>query len=113
VAPERFYLHPSASRDLREATKRYRERDKDIAADFVKAVDDAIATIVAAPQRWPVKTRWRRYYLKRDGSRFGITANDGALVEVDVCRATLEAARVVVQQVIDAFKWTGPPAHLP
>ena len=65
MAPERFYLHPSASRDLREATKRYRERDKDIAADFVKAVDDAIATIVAAPQRWPVKTRWRRYYLKR------------------------------------------------
>jgi toxin ParE1/3/4 len=65
VAPERFYLHPSASRDLREATKRYRERDKDIAADFVKAIDDAIATIVAAPQRWPVKTRWRRYYLKR------------------------------------------------
>jgi toxin ParE1/3/4 len=65
VAPERFYLHPSASRDLREATKRYRERDKDIAADFVKAVDDAIATIVAAPQRWPVKTRWRRHYLKR------------------------------------------------
>jgi hypothetical protein len=65
VAAERFYLHPSASRDLGEATKRYRERDKDIAADFVKAVDDAIAAIVAAPQRWPVKTRWRRYYLKR------------------------------------------------
>ena len=65
MAPERLYFHPSASRDLREATKRYRERDRDIAADFIKAVDDAIATIVAAPRRWPVKTRWRRYYLKR------------------------------------------------
>jgi toxin ParE1/3/4 len=65
VAPERFFLHPSASRDLRSATQRYRERDRNIAADFLNAVDDAIATIVAGPQRWPVKNRWRRYYLKR------------------------------------------------
>lgn len=65
MAPERFFLHPSASRDLRSATKRYREHGQDIAADFVRAVDDAIARIVAAPQRWPLKDRWRRYYLKR------------------------------------------------
>jgi toxin ParE1/3/4 len=65
VAPERFFLHPIASRDLRWATKRYRERNRDIAADFVKAVDHAIAKIVADPQRWPLKNRWRRYYLKR------------------------------------------------
>ena len=65
MAPDRFFLHPSASRDLREGTKRYREQDQDIAADFVKAVDAAIAKIVAAPQRWPMKNRWRRYYLKR------------------------------------------------
>jgi hypothetical protein len=48
-----------------------------------------------------------------DGSRFGITAGDGRFVEVDVCRATLEAARLAVQEAIDAFKWTGPPTHLP
>ena len=65
MAPERFFLHPSASRDLRSATKRYREHDQDIATDFVEAVDDAIAKIIAAPQTWPVKNRWRRYYLKR------------------------------------------------
>ena len=65
MAPERFFIHPSASRDLRSATKWYRDYDHDIAADFVKAVDDASAAIVAAPQRWRVKNRWRRYYLKR------------------------------------------------
>jgi toxin ParE1/3/4 len=65
VAPERFFFHPSASQELRSAAKRYRERNQDIAADFVKAIDDAIAAIVAAPQRWPLKHRWRRYYLKR------------------------------------------------
>ena len=65
MAPERFFLHPSASQDLRSATEQYRKPNQDIAADFVKAVDAAIATIVAAPQRWPVKNGWRRYYLKR------------------------------------------------
>lgn len=63
--PERFFLHPTASRDLRSATKRYRDSDQDIAADFVKAIDGAIARIVAAPQRWPLENRWRRYHLKR------------------------------------------------
>lgn len=57
MAPERFYLHPSASRDLREATKRYRERDQDIAADFVKAVrrrhrDDRRSAPTLACQDW-------------------------------------------------------------
>jgi hypothetical protein len=60
VAPEPFDLHPSASRDLPKRPSGTAERDQDIAADFVKAVDDAIAAIVATPQRWPIKTRWRR-----------------------------------------------------
>lgn len=47
VVPERFFLHPSASQDLRSATERYRKSNQDIAADFVKAVHAAIATIVA------------------------------------------------------------------
>jgi plasmid stabilization system protein ParE len=65
VAPERFFLHPSASQELREATRWYRKRDPDIAADFLNAIDAAVANIVSAPQRWPVKGRWRRYYLRR------------------------------------------------
>ena len=65
MAPERFYLHPIASRDLRSATKRYRDHDQNLAADFVKAVDEALARIVTAPRIWPVKNGWRRYYLKR------------------------------------------------
>jgi len=28
-------------------------------------IDTAVANIVSAPQRWPVKGRWRRYYLRR------------------------------------------------
>lgn len=65
MAPERFFLHPSASLELREATRWYRERAPDIAADFLNAIEAAVANIVSAPQRWPVKGRWRRYYLRR------------------------------------------------
>jgi toxin ParE1/3/4 len=43
----------------------YRERARDIAADFVDAIDVAIATIVAAPQRWPIKNGWHRYRIHR------------------------------------------------
>ena len=50
MAPERFFLHPSAARELRSATQRYREHDQAIAADFVKAIDHAIARIVATPR---------------------------------------------------------------
>jgi toxin ParE1/3/4 len=62
---ERFFLHPAAARDLRLATAFYRERDTDIALDFVKVIDRALATIVAAPSRWPVKNGWRRFPLRR------------------------------------------------
>ena len=65
MAPERFFLHPSAARELRSATQRYREHDQAIAADFVEAIDYAVAKIVATPQTRPLKNRWRRYYLKR------------------------------------------------
>ncbi len=65
MAPERFFFHPSASAELREATKWYRDRAPDIAADFLNAIYAAVANIVSAPQRWPLKGRWRRYYLRR------------------------------------------------
>jgi plasmid stabilization system protein ParE len=65
VAPERFFFHPGASLELREATKWYSERDPDIAADFLAAIDAVVAAIVSAPRRWPVKGGWRRYYLRR------------------------------------------------
>lgn len=67
MAPEseHFFFHPNAARELQLATKWYRERNQEIAADFVKAVDEAIAGIVDAPQRWPLKNRWRRYILRR------------------------------------------------
>jgi hypothetical protein len=41
VAPERFFLHPSASLELREATRWYSERAPEIAADFVDAIEAA------------------------------------------------------------------------
>lgn len=65
MAPERFFLHPGASEELRAATAWYRERDPDIALDFLHAIDAAVGKIVSAPQRWPVKGQWRRYYLRQ------------------------------------------------
>jgi toxin ParE1/3/4 len=62
---DRFFLHPTASRDLRLAASFYRERDQNIAADFVNAIDAALATIVAAPRRWPIKNGWHRYRVHR------------------------------------------------
>jgi toxin ParE1/3/4 len=62
---DRFFFHPTASRDLRLATVFYRERDREIAADFVDAIDAAIATIIAAPRRWPIKSGWHRYRVHR------------------------------------------------
>jgi toxin ParE1/3/4 len=61
----RFHLHPTAARDLRLATAFYRERDPDIAGDFVEAVERAFSRIMATPTRWPIKNGWHRYRLHR------------------------------------------------
>jgi hypothetical protein len=46
---DRFFLYPAASRDLRLATAFHHERERDIGADFVDAIDAALAKIVRLP----------------------------------------------------------------
>lgn len=52
-------LRSGSSRELRLAPRRSGEKD------FLSAIDAAVANIVSAPQRWPVKGRWRLYYLRQ------------------------------------------------
>lgn len=47
------------------------------------------------------------------GSRLAMTAGDGRVTEVDVCRRSLEAAQVGVQKLIGLFDWQGHPDHEP
>ena len=60
-----YSIQSEATLDLRLAARWYEQRQRGLGAQFVLAVDDAIATIVAAPQRWPVFAGARRYILRR------------------------------------------------
>jgi plasmid stabilization system protein ParE len=60
-----YSIHAEATLDLRLAARWYEHRHRGLGAEFVLAVDDAIATIVAAPQRWPIFAGAQRYILRR------------------------------------------------
>ena len=56
-----YSIHAEATLDLRLAARWYEQQRRGLGAEFVLAVDDAIATIVAAPQRWAIFAGARRY----------------------------------------------------
>jgi plasmid stabilization system protein ParE len=62
VKPSRKYnLTPRARKQFREAISWYRSQSRDLAADFVLAVDERVESIVEAPERYPlVRDRVRR-----------------------------------------------------
>jgi toxin ParE1/3/4 len=60
-----YSIHAEATFDLRLAARWYEQQRHGLGAELVLAVDDAIATIVAAPQRWPVFAGARRYIVRR------------------------------------------------
>ena len=60
-----YSIHAEATLDLRLAARWYEQQQRGLGAGFVLAVDDAIATIVAAPQRWAIFAGARRYILRR------------------------------------------------
>ena len=60
-----YSIHAEATLDLRLAARWYEQRRRGLGVELVLAVDDGIATIVAAPQRWPVFAGARRYILRR------------------------------------------------
>jgi toxin ParE1/3/4 len=60
-----YSIHAEATLDLRLAARWYEQQRRGLGAELVLAVDDAIATIIAAPQRWPMFVGARRYIVRR------------------------------------------------
>lgn len=57
-------FHPSAGEELLEATEWYLKRSQSAAVGFVREVDQALARIAEAPERYPVtKFGTRRFVL--------------------------------------------------
>jgi hypothetical protein len=48
-----------------------------------------------------------------NGTKYGNTMADGHYGEVDVAPESMESLRVILQEVLDSFKWKGPKNHLP
>jgi toxin ParE1/3/4 len=78
-----YKIHDEATLDLRLAARWYGRRRAGLGAEFVMAIDDAIAKIIEAPGRWPPFAGARRYVLRRfpysviyrvDGERVDILA---------------------------------------
>jgi plasmid stabilization system protein ParE len=64
MKPVRF--HPEADREVAEAQDWYRERSEVAAQALALEIDQAIKTIVEAPERWAKTTRdERRFVLAR------------------------------------------------
>ena len=60
-----YRIHDEAALDLRLAARWYNRRRGGLGAEFVLAIDAAIAKIVEAPRRWPPFAGARRYILRR------------------------------------------------
>jgi toxin ParE1/3/4 len=62
---------PAAQAELIEAATRYEVAAGGLGAVFIKAIDDALAVVIASPERWPLaprvspRHRVHRYLLKR------------------------------------------------
>jgi toxin ParE1/3/4 len=50
----RYEFHPAALEEYREAALWYANREPQVAQKFVASVEEAVARIVEAPQRWRV-----------------------------------------------------------
>ena len=58
--------HPEATAELTEAGRVYEQKVPTLGAQFLDAVDEAIAAISAAPERWRIiEDEVRRYLMPR------------------------------------------------
>ena len=58
--------HPDATKELIEAGKAYEQKVPELGAQFFDAVDEAVAVIVATPERWRiVEPDVRRFLIPR------------------------------------------------
>jgi len=48
-----------------------------------------------------------------NGTKYGNTMADGHYGEVDVSPQSMEALCVILQDILEAFKWTGSKKHFP
>jgi len=62
----RVIYHPEAELELIEAAQFYSQRVPGLGADFLVSIDEAVRTIMSAPDRWRTVARdVRRYLLPR------------------------------------------------
>ena len=62
----RLIYHPDAEAELIEAAQFYERRVSTLGAQFLDAVDQAVRTIIDAPERWRViDAEVRRYLMPR------------------------------------------------
>lgn len=73
----RFVLKRSASNDIADATAWYALRSTSLAAEFVRAVDVALAEVRRTPERFPrVSSNVRRALLRRFPYSVFFTSHD-------------------------------------
>ncbi|EPP5206661.1 hypothetical protein ACUQZ9_001525 [Enterobacter hormaechei] len=48
-----------------------------------------------------------------NGSKFGTTMGDGSYGEVDVSPETLKKIQIIIQELMNCFRWVGPKSLLP
>ena len=68
----RYEFHPAALEEYRQAAIWYAEREPQVALKFVASVEDAIARIVEATQRWRVVDEDVRRCLTRFPFRYSL-----------------------------------------
>ena len=62
----RVIHHPDAEAELTEAARFYEDRMPTLGAQFLDAIDQAVAVVVSAPGRWPlIEADVRRFLLRR------------------------------------------------
>lgn len=62
----RVVLDEGARRDLTDALRYYRSERRELALEFLEAVNVAIQSVAAGPHRWPeIGDGYRRYVLRR------------------------------------------------
>jgi toxin ParE1/3/4 len=79
--------HPEATAELTEAAQVYERKVPGLGAQFLDAVDEAVAVVLAAPERWRIiEDEVRRYLMPRfpyaiywevDHGKFRFTLSDG------------------------------------
>lgn len=75
-------FHPEAKAELDAAFLWYSEQNVDVAAGFVKEIQESLLAISESPARWPIMIRETRRYLLRRFPYMVVYRENGGIVEV-------------------------------